>query len=842
MILHTKLHIPHVSRESLIERPALIKMLNEGLKTKLTSITAPAGYGKTTVLSEWTRQCSCPVAWISLDRYDNDLVQFWSYVIAAVEQAYPNVSDGITPQLASLNTETFEPFITALLNGLNKISGNLVVILDDFHVIQLSAIHDSIAYMIEHVPVHIHIYIASRFELPFPAARLHAKGNLHKIVVADLRFQLEEGIRFFRDGMSLLLSNEEAAKLVRRTEGWVSGLHLAALALKRSDDPSAYIRDFSGQQRSIAQYLLEELLERQSEEVRHFLLHTSILTRMNRSLCEAITGQANGQEQLEGLERINLFIIRLDEQGEWFRYHHLFADFLQQQFHRKHPDRWAKTHENAARWLEQHGFPEEAVEHLLIGEHHFEAAALIEKRLSDFQDNRSSLKSWLEVLPESVLSKKPAIQFLHIKIMAEAGNVNWAESKLRDVEAQLSEPDWKPWNGTFYFLSAEIAVYRRDVPRAIRYVELFEQHEPQGIPLQMIAGNTLNGLGFENLLVFFHDLHDAEELMLKCINIWKTKDHYPYLGYAYLTYCEVLYEWGRTEEAEFYVNLILHDRQWQPFLRIYFRATIKLAFMSLMKGDNEHAFALLEQVEEKLDTPEKQLFVRRLAAEKANLSIHGGLIDEVIAWVESCGFKHTDPIPLRYREYYILARALMEIGQTEHALHLLERLFQLVNEKDWLRDKIKILILQSISFYRQGKEVEALIRLERALHLAEPQGYIRSFTDEGKDLANLFVHYLRNRQTGFIRQSLPVSLLYVKKLLHRMNVHLEGARVLPTLLTEQEINILRLIEQGFKNQEIAELLKVSSETVKKHIKNIYHKLEVNSRLQAVKSAKELNLL
>jgi LuxR family maltose regulon positive regulatory protein len=843
MILCTKLYIPHVNHENLIDRPALIGTLNEGLKTKLTAVTAPAGYGKTTGLSEWARQCGCPVSWVSLDRFDNDPVQFWRYVIAAVQRDHPKFGEAAALHLATLAPKAYESFVTAMLNELNGISGELAIVLDDFHVIELSLIHESIAYLLEHLPAHIHFYVASRFSLPFPTARLQAKGQIHNIIVRDLQFQLEEGIRFVRDCMRVVLPDEDAAMLVRRTEGWVSGLHLAALALKRSEDSSAYIRDFSGQHRGVAQYLLEELLERQSAHVNGFLMQTSILSRMNGSLCDAVTGQANGREQLEELVRQNLFIFRLDEQGEWYRYHHLLADFLQQQFRRKHPERWVELHANAARWLEQHGFPEEAVEHWLIGEYYSEAASLIEERLPAFQANRNSLMRWLDVLPEPVLSKKPSLLFLHIKIMAEEGNFNLAEAKLRNLEHKLTEPGWKPWVGTYYFLSSEIALYCRNVPRTIHYVELLEQHEPEGSPLQMLSGNTLQGLGYESLLVFFDDLHDAEKLMLKCISIWEDKDNYPFLGYFYLVYSEILYEWNRTEEAASLLMRILDHKQWQTYTRIRFRATVELAFMNLMNGEDKHAFALLEQVKGKLDTPEKQLFLRRLDAEKANLSIYRGMTDEVIEWMQVCGLKHTDSIPLRFREYYILARALTEVGQTAQALRLLERLFQLFDEKDWARDKIRVLILQSITLHRHGgNEEEALNKLEFALHLAEPQGYIRSFTDGGKDMANLLVRYLRCRQTGFIRQSLPVSLLYVKKLLYIMNVQLQGTLVLPSLLTEQELKILRLIEQGFKNRQIAERIDVSSETVKKHIQNIYKKLQASSRLQAIKSAKELNLL
>lgn len=842
MMLRNKLQIPMVNNDRFIERPALVDMLNEGLNTRLTFISAPAGYGKTTLLSVWAKHCGYPVYWVSLDSYDNDPISFWTCILSAVAIDLPKFGEAASLHLPALNSNSFEPFIVALINEMNGISGNRIFVLDDFHLIDHPAIHPATSYLLEHLPAHFHLYVASRYSPSFPVARLLSKGQMVPIEIEDMRFQPEEGYRFMRDRMRINLSNEEAELLVERTEGWVSGLHLAVLSLKKSANPSAFIREFSGQHRDISQYLMEELLSRLPEESVRFLLLTSILERMNASLCEEVTGHSNAQDQLEVLVNQNLFIIRLDAQGDWFRYHHLFADFLQAQFRRRQPERWLKAHKDAAHWLEQRGFLKEAVEHWLGGEDYEGAARLIEKHLPDLQNNRSLLMRWLGAMPEAILSQKPSLQLLDIKITGEAGNVTLAENRLKSLESRFNEPEWKPWIGTYYFQLAELSLYRRNIPAMLRYVGLLEQHNPQGSPLLMIAGNSLSGLSYEDLLVFFNDLNEAEPLFLKCIEVWETKIQSPFLGYFYLSYADVLYEWNRTEEAEIYWNRLLHDPQWEPFTRIWFRATLNLALLSLRKGEIKQASALVAPVEHRLNTPEKKLFVKRLAAEKAYLAIHSGMREEVDVWLETCDMKYTDPIPLRYREYYILARALIEVGQIEQAIHLLERLFQLFEEKDWRRDKVRALILQSIALHQGGNEEEALIKLELALHLAEPQGYVRSFTDEGERIAPLLIQYLHGRQRGFIRQSLPIPLLYVKKLLHKMNGQLQKTLGIPFLLTEQEIRILQSIEMGLKNREIAEHFNISSETVKKHIKNIYFKLEANSRLQAVKVAKELRLL
>lgn len=772
------------------------------------------------------------------------MARFWSYVMAAVRGDDPAFGTTASRHLSSLGPESYQPFIDAFLQELSALPEELALILDDFHVIELAPIYESVAYLLEYLPAHIHIYTASRITLPFPTARLLAKGEMKSISIQDLQFRFAEGIRFFRECMGITLSDDEIGMFVRRTEGWVSGLRLAAITLQRSDDPSAFVRRFSGQQRDIALYLLEEVLGRQPEDIKHFLLQTSILSRMNASLCEAVVGREGAQAELERLERQQLFITRLDEFGETYRYHHLFADFLQQRCRNTMPGRWEEIHAKAARWWEAHGDLHEAAEHWITAGCYAEAASLIENRLTSLQDYRESLLRWLQAMPKPILRKRPFLQLLYVKMMCEAGQIHWAERQLRGLETELSTPDWEPWIGTYYFLSAETALYRRDLQLSLDYLELFDQHEPRGpgSPLQMIAGNTLTGLSYESLLSFFNDLRDAEKFLSTCIRIWEEKGNYPFIGYFYCFYSDILYEWNREEEVEALWNRLLYSNQWRPYLRIRFFAASSLACLRMMKGEQDQAEALMDRIKDDMDTPDQELFLRRWHAEKAYMCIHAGLPEGVQAWLDTCGLKHTDVVPSAYREYYVLARALIEVGRTSEALILVERLLRMTQEKDWLRDQIRVLILQSMALERHGKEEEAAAPLELALHLAEPQGYARSFTDEGKALGGLLVRYLESRQNGSIRPTRQVSLSYIKRLLNRMNVRLAGTLAAPALLTGQESRILRLIEQGYTNRQIAEKVGVSSETVKVHLRNAYQKLEAGSRMQAVNIAKELHLL
>ncbi|MFD0698532.1 LuxR C-terminal-related transcriptional regulator [Paenibacillus sp. GCM10027628] len=852
MILSTKLHIPPTRRDGLMERVAITEILNKGLKSKLTAVTAPGGYGKTTALSQWLQQSGIPAVWVSLDPQDNDLIQFWSCVIAAVSSRHPHFAEAVSPHLSSLKLGAFQPFITAMIQELNPYSDQLVIVFDDYHAIDLASIHASVAYFLAYLPAHIHLYITSRAEMPFPAARLQTTGQMVKITIQDLRFQVEEGTRYFQDCMRLSLSEDEIANLVSRTEGWISGLHLAAISLQRSSSYSEFIRAFSGENRSISDYLFQEVFSLQSEEMQSFLMQTSILDRMNGPLCEAVTGQADSQVLLETLEHQNLFIVPLDERREWYRYHHLFSEFLQRLFRQKYAAASKPYHVKAAHWLEENGFMKEAVEQLLMNGDPAETSSFIEKHLRDFHIKRgfdqlpwsADTRAWdsraLRTLPESCFEGKPGLQFLYIKVLVEAGEFEAADSRLRLMEDKLSEPEWKPYAGTVLYFSAGVSVYRKDFRRANEYFELFDRQMPEGAHFQLMEANSYS-FTFDTFLTFFGDLHEAERFLHKWIKVWEDRENYPFVGYLYNSYSWLSYEWNRLEEAEIYADRVLRSKCMQPYALISVIAYIVAAQICQANGDSAKAFDLLEQAKSKIHSADKSLFMRKIEAEQAYLSLMNGSFDR--SWLRSCGMQYTDTIlPGSIREYQHLARALMECGRFDEALPLLEQLYRLADEQDRLWDKVKLTVLQSIVLYRKGDTANAAIKLENALQLAEPGKFIRSFLDEGKAMAELLHEYVRQRQWHSNRRSAVVPLNYVEDLLRLMKEHTNKQEVPRSLLTNQELTILRMIDMGLSNKQIAEQLQITAETVKSHLKNIYRKLDVNNRVQALKQGKELKLL
>jgi len=852
LIVSTKLHIPHV-RTSLVSRPLLMRKLNEGMEAKLTLVSAQAGYGKTTALSEWVKQCSSLVAWVSLDKQDNDWIQFWSYVTASIQERVPGFGLAVDSLLEKGPSVSLEPAIMALLNELNRLTGELVIILDDYQFIELPDIHDSLTYLLEHLPPHIHLYIASRTDLTtIPTARLLAKGELHRIIMQDLRFQLDEGLVFFRDTTDLLLTKEQVTELFHQTEGWISGLQLAAISLKRSDDIAETIHQFSGHQHHISDYLLEEVFQHQSEQTRAFLLETSILSRMNGSLCQGVTGQMNCQEQLERLVQLNLFVIPLDDHRNWYRYHHLLSDFLQQLLFRTDPDKWMHVHIRAANWLDNHGIDEEAVEHYLEGRQFADAVRLIEKNLHALVQLKSIvLIRWVSVLPENSFAEKPMIELFYISVLLGVGEwkaafirVEQATIRFQALQGKLSDVEWNQAMGNIYFFCAITSYLQKDLVRTSDYFELVERYMPEGSFFQTMGRNRYQGYdSFDDLLAHINDLHAADAFLLKWITAWENKIEYPFIGYLYASYSKLLYEWNRLDEAELYASQVLGRKDMQPFARILIHIAFSASRIQQAKGNPNRASELLKQLKSQIDSPDYELFMLKIEAEQACLSLQQGSLQDALDWSQRCGLAHTDEVSLnRMAEYLALARVLAACERMDEALYLLERLNRLVDKEDRLRDRIKVFIVQSVTLQCLGQTEAAHLQLETALHLAEPEGYIRSFIDEGAMMVKMLSAYLKVHSSLLKNNSSPVSLAYVKKLLQALHVPPEEELSLKEILTEQETKVLLLIAGGLSNKEIAPRLNITGETVKSHIKNVYRKLGVNNRVQALQRAKELMIL
>jgi LuxR family maltose regulon positive regulatory protein len=847
MIVRTKLHIPHV-RNALVSRPRLIRKLDEGLEAKLTLVSAQAGYGKTTALSEWVKQCGALAAWVSLDKLDNDYIQFWSYVTASIRERVPGFGQTVDHVLVKGPPASLEYAIPALLNELDQLTGELVIILDDYHFIDLPEIHRSLNDLLEHLPPHIHLYIASRTDLTIPTARLLAKGEYHRIQVQDLRFQLDEGVVFFRDTTDLVLTKEQVTELFDHTEGWISGLRLAAISLKRSDNIAETIHRFSGRQHHISDYLLEEVLHYQSEPTLAFLLETSVLNRMNESLCQAVTGQKNSQEQLERLEKLNLFIIPLDDHRGWYRYHHLLSDFLQQLLFTRDRDQWMKVHRRAANWLEHHGFDDEAEEHYLEGEQFADAVRLIEKNLPTLVQSKSiALHRWVSRLPENAFAEKPMIEMFYISVLLGVGEwkaairrIEQARIRFQALQGKVSDAEWNQTMGNIYFFCSVASYLQKDLKQMSAYFELVERYMPEGSFFQTMGRNRYQGYDlFDDHLAFLNDLYLGDEFLLKWISIWGKKEKYPFVGLLYASYSKLLYEWNRLEEADGYVRQVLGRPDMLPFARILIQLAISASRIQQALGNSERASELLVQLKSQIDSPDYELFVLKIEAEQACLSVRQGSMQDALDWLQRCGLAPTDELTLNHMpEYMALARVLGESGRLEEALELLVRLNRLLMKEDRLRDRIKVLILRSLTFQRQGLPEAAFAELETALDLSAEQGYIRSYLDEGELMAKLLSDYVKVRGNRLSHSS-PASLTYARRLLQAWNAASAKEPSDKERLTEQETNVLRFMAEGLSNKEIAPRLNISAETVKFHLKNIYRKLGAKNRIQALQRAAEL---
>ena len=376
-ILATKLYIP-LPRTNVVLRPRLIERLNEGLHRKLTLISASAGFGKTTLVSEWVAGCERPVAWLSLDEGDNDPTRFLTYLVAALQTIAPNIGEGVVGALQSPQPPPTESILTALLNEIAALPDKFVLVLDDYHVIDAKPIDDALTFLLEHLPPQMHLVITTREDPQLPLARLRARGHLTELRAADLRFTPAEAAAFLNQVMGLDLSAEDIAALETRTEGWIAGLQLAALSMQGREDVPGFIRAFAGDNRYIVDYLVEEVLQRQPDHVRSFLLQTAILDRLNGPLCDAVTGQEEGNARLEALERGNFFVVPLDDKRHWYRYHHLFADVLSAHLMAEQPDQVATLHRRASEWYEQNGSAADAIRHALAAEDFARAADLVE--------------------------------------------------------------------------------------------------------------------------------------------------------------------------------------------------------------------------------------------------------------------------------------------------------------------------------------------------------------------------------------------------------------------------------------------------------------------------------
>jgi LuxR family maltose regulon positive regulatory protein len=966
-LLQTKLYVPPV-RAELVPRPRLVEQLNAGLHRKLTLISAPAGFGKTTLLSEWVANFRLPiadfglrstenlpsarvdtiqnpkskiqnprVAWVSLDEGDNDPSRFWAYFIAALQRVEAHVGEGMLSAFQAPQPPPAAPgsALTALINEMAAVPDHFTLVLDDYHVIEAQPIHDAVGFLVEHLPVNVHLVIATRSDPPLHLARLRGRGQLSELRQTDLRFTPEEVTTFLNQVMGLGLAAEGVAALASRTEGWIAGLQMVALSMqgrKRTQsvhDPSEFIKAFTGSHHFILDYLVEEVLDQQSDAIQGFLLKTSILDRLTGPLCDAVVGDtgdwrqeigaciqspiSNLQSQaiLEYLESANLFIVPLDDERRWYRYHRLFADLLQQRLHHAQPDLVPTLHRRASEWYEQNGLMAEAIDHALSAGDFEGAAGLIEgaAEATWMRSEVATFLSWMEALPDNVMRTRSLLSVFHAWALVLSGHpLDVAESRLQDA---IGGDAAGPLSGEVIVFRAVIAAYQGDTRQSAALSQRALELLPEGSLFlrSLVAGILgLSHLYSGDIVAATQALDEAARTSQQAGNLmnavlalchlaelstlqgrlYAAKARYeqarelavdghgrplPIAGMALIGLGQLLLEWNDLEAAT------RHLMEGTELTRKWGEAGAIRGYVYLARA--KHAQGDLEGAHEAIQTA-RQLAVRFDATEmddiavvldQARLWVSQGNIEAAMRLVEELGLdakigldeleevdgNAATPILYEYGQI-TLARVCLARARPDEALAALEPLLQRVETAGWTRFVIEILALQSLALQAQGDVAQALTALERALSLAEPEGYVRLFLDEGPPMARLLYAaaargiapqyagrllaafeaeeplalpgHGRERSRGAREQERDQSPLHPRP----------PAPLLIEPLSERELEVLELVAEGLANQEIAHQLYLSLHTVKWHMGNIHGKLGVKNRTQAVAKARALGVL
>jgi LuxR family maltose regulon positive regulatory protein len=884
-----------------VARPRLSERLSRGAESALTLVSAPAGFGKTTLLAEWLAVAAADgrsVAWLSLDQRDNDPASFWTYLVAALNAGVPGKGAGALLQPPRPPNEAG---LVALLNDLDAISNEVVLVLDDYHVIDARDVQDGMAFLLEHLPPRIHLVIASRTDPALPLARLRGRGELAEIRAADLRFTPGEAAAYLNEVMGLALTAADVAALEGRTEGWIAALQLAALSMQGREDVTAFIDGFAGDDRYIVDFLAEEVLQRQPEHVQHFLLQTSILDRLSGPLCDAVTGQDGGKAKLAALERGNLFLVPLDDRRRWYRYHQLFADVLHARLRDEQPDDVPELHRRASGWHEQNGEPSEAIRHALAAGDFGRAADLIELAIPAMRRNRqeAAVLGWLELLPDEVVRVRPVLSVGIAGALLAGGEFDGVEARLRDAEgwldgatdirrrspAQAAEMVVVD-DAEFRRLPAEIELYRAaqalvrgDGPGTVRHARRSLELSPADDHLGRASAAALMGLaswasgdleaghsGYAECMAGLRragHIADTFGCAIALADIRRTQGR---LGEAMRTYEQAL---QRASEqggpvlrgtADMYVGMseVHRERDDLPaateqLLRSQelgehtglpqnrYRWRVAMARVREAEGDLGGALDLLNEAE-RLYVGDFFPNVRPVPALRARVRVAQGELGEALGWARERGLSFDDDLSyLREFEHITLARVLLARYTDERAERPIQQATRLLEG----------LLRAAEEGQRTGSVIEILV-LQALTHQARD--------DVPAALASLRRALTLAEPEGYVRifadagppmasllraaAKLRIAPGYVRRLLAAINKTEDGTTASQGLtqpLSERELDVLRLLGTDLGGPEIARELIVSLNTVRTHTKNIYAKLGVNNRRAAVRRARELDL-
>jgi LuxR family maltose regulon positive regulatory protein len=863
-VLATKLHVPR-AQPGFVPRPRLTARLDEGLARGVSLVCAPAGSGKSSLVAAWARAAAVPVAWLSLDPGDNDPARFWRHVVAALDLASPGLTG---PTSALLSVSTPPPpaeLVAALLNELAGRDGEVVLVLDDYHVIDSPELHGSLVFLLDHLPAGLRVVLVSRSDPPLPLARLRAKGQLAEVRPADLRFTVPEAA-------ALLLSDVEpggdaepggglsgaaVATLTARTEGWAAGLRLAALSLRGQADAARFVADFSGSNRYVLDYLTEEVLDRQDPDVRDFLLETSVLDRLSGDLCDAITGRPGGQQLLERVDRAGLFLIPLDEERGWWRYHHLFVDLLRARLKAERPDRVPALHRAAAAWCDARDLADEAIAHALAAGQLDDVARLVERHFDTayMTGERATIQRWLNAIPATLTPVRPRLRLARALAALVSGDVEGVEELLAADPPDEADQRFEPSAGApssmlvnlpagFAIASAWLSYLRGEPEQMAKQAALARTRLREGeamlesvYQLNLALADWLRGKlpaaeeGFTALVARWRSFGESS-LAARCCRFlaqvqrdqgrldaaFRTytqlvaiaedpgEPRPPIAAYGYVGLAEVAYQRNELAEAVRYVTEAIARGRLLSEREPLASGLVTLAWIRQAEGDQPGALAAMEEAERVAPSPAVADLLNPIPAQHARLLLAQGDIAFAARWAARRGLSHDDPVNyLSEQEYLVLARLLIAQARPDHALAVLDRLLSLAEDQNRTGSLIEVLAVRCLALAARGDRAAAKAALTQALDLARPRGYVRVLADAGV---------------------LPDY----------------GGDGLPDPLTAREFEVLRLLATGVPNQGIADQLYVTLDTVKKHVTHVLAKLGAANRTEAVARARQLGLI
>jgi LuxR family maltose regulon positive regulatory protein len=905
-LIATKLYVPKL-RRGLLARPRLVERLGRGAEARVVLVSAPAGFGKTTLLAAWFDETASQgrgVAWLSLDAADSEPASFWAYVVTALQKAVPGVGSHALELIGSSPLPT-ELMLTTLLNELAEAPGDIWLVLDDYHLVDGHDVGQGMAFLLEHLPPQVHVVICTRADPDLPLARWRVRGELVEIRAADLRFTSDETTTYLNEATGLDLPAHDVAALEERTEGWIAALQLAALSIRGRDDVSDFIARFAGNDRYLLDYLVEEVLVQQPEPVRDFLLHTAVLDRLTGPLCDAVTGGHDGSQMLTTLQRANLFVVPLDDQRQWYRYHHLFADVLRARLLAEKPDAARPLHQRASRWYEANNAPQEAVRHALAAHEFDRAAYLMELSVPAVRRNRQEamMIGWLKELPDDTVRHSPVLSVFFAYMLMVSGDLAAAESRLEDAEGALAAiPDASaaPWADTdeLRTLPATIAVYRASLAQARGDVTGTAAYARRALDLagpkdHLARGSAAGFLGLaawatgdvvdalETFTQAVASLHAAGNLIDELSSTVVLADMWLAAGrpskarrlcVAALEVSEAHGEPMRRASTDLHVELSEMDYEvgdlesarqhleraapgdGTAMTESRFRWFVAMGRVTNAEGDARGAISLLDKAEQ-LYRPGFFPEVRPIAAMKARIWISQGDLSRAADWAGERGVSVTDEAEyLREFDHLTLVRLLLgshradpDPDSLDQALHLLARLREVAEASGRPGSLVEIHMLQALAQDTRGDRSRALELLGQSWDRSpEPDGYVRIFLDEGAPMMEL----LRDADHQGLAGDHARRLLSIRAAAERGAADdgepaITRQRIVEASaepLSERELQVLRLLDSELTGPEIARELFVSHNTMRTHTKHIFTKLQVTTRRAAVRRARELGLM